>query len=215
MARQYMNLSKLFKRKQTQNPAFYFDLFERLYLLEPKIFYWIKPFPDKSGRYILSHFRHQDFIKYNGLELVIIDKDLMTYHRLPGAKPNGNGYVTAGIHEISLKSMNDNELHYFQVEKTNQINLYLRSIKKSPTAGVTYQNLPRRTLDYVRFIPELCEIIISGLDWHYRELLSGRNTLKMSAEHGLQLIDDMKKLDPRFEMVVERIKGLMFQENSH
>lgn len=195
-------LKSFFRKGEPQFPL-YFDLFAKLYVIAPEIYYWIVPFPGQVDRYVLTHFKHSDFIKYNGLELVIIDKSLMTYHRLPGAKPNGTGHVSRGQHDIMLNSMHDSIPHYFSINKMNHPDIQINSISAKPDEIKKYTYLPRRMLDYDRFVPELIEIILSGLEWHYRN----KQSHGISQQKLEKLLSNTIKLplDPRIHMLVNRI----------
>jgi hypothetical protein len=198
-------ITHLFKKKSPPIFPVYFTVFEQLYLLTPEIYYWIQKFPNKSGRYILSQFKHQDFVKYNGLELVIIDKSLMTYHRLPGAKPNGTGKVEPGQHQFSLNSMNDTTPHHFTINKP--FHPYIQISSVTSETKPSHLHLPRRTLDYDRFVPELIEIILSGLDLHYRNLLNSKNQTSTEFKNFITSIKD-KDIDPRITMLSKLIHEL-------
>jgi hypothetical protein len=197
-----MKLLTRFLKKEPDHSKWYFYFFEKLYQLEPNIFYWVQPFTGKAGRYILTHFKHDDYVKYNGLEIVIIDKAQMTYHRLPGAKPNGGGHVDIGNHYISINSMREDERHYLHVEKINTLDLAVKTLTTYPSAAVNYVQLECRGLPYHQFISELTEMIISGLEYHYR--------VRQLSPDLLSLLSDMVQhpLNFRIKMLAYRILAL-------
>ncbi|WP_186646701.1 hypothetical protein [Fluviispira vulneris] len=187
----------------------YFYIFEKLYKIEPKLYYWINSFPHKEERYILTQFRHQNFLKYNGLEIAIINKEIMTYHRLPGAKPNGNGNVKCGTHSIQINSMNDIEVSYFCIQKTNNFDITYRPIILTHEKKSIFTHLPCRKLNYHLFIPELSEIIVHGLEVHYQNILLNNNFNyidKLSKIIDEILISD---LDFRIKAISKRIQAIL------
>ncbi|KAB8028088.1 hypothetical protein [Fluviispira multicolorata] len=188
----------------------YFLIFENIYNIEPRLFYWINLFPSKKDRYILTQFRHQNFLKYTGLELVIIDQHRMTYHRLPGAKPNGNGFVKTGKHCIQLNSMDEADINYFCVEKLNLLDLNCKHTTIAHDLKNKFIFLPCRKLNYQLFIPELIEIIMYGLEFHYQNSLINQNFNYLDKLN--ELIENIFKSDLDFRIIAicKRIQMTLF-----
>jgi hypothetical protein len=202
-----MSLLKYFSKKELVDYPLYFDLFESIYLSSPRAFFWIKPFTGKAGRYVISHFKEQFFTKYSGLELVIVDRNMMTYHRLPGAKPNGHGKVEIGNHYISVNSMHDKDVSYVHVKKINLLDVLVESIAAQPQSGISYQPLECRAIARELFVPEFVEIILSGLEWHYRSLVI--NAVRPGAAlYQLLATISREPVDARIKMLAARIIAL-------
>ncbi len=163
-----MSLLNYFSKKKPVDYALYFNLFETIYLSSPQAFFWITPFTGKTGRYIITHYKESFFTKYNGLEIVIVDDNMMTYHRLPGAKPDGRGKVEMGVYYIRVNSMNEAQESYFHINKINSLDLLIEEISFDAKPGLRYQHLECRSIARELFVPELIEIILSGLEWQYR-----------------------------------------------
>ena len=202
-----MSLLKYFSKKELVDYSLYFDLFESIYLSSPRAFFWIKPFSGKAGRYVISHFKEQFFTKYNGLELVIVDRSMMTYHRLPGAKPDGGGKVEIGNHYISVNSMHDKLVSYMHVKKINSLDVFVESIATHPQSGISYQQLECRAIARELFVPEFIEIILSGLEWHYRSLVIHAVAPDASLCQLLATIS-REPIDARIKMLAARITAL-------
>lgn len=197
-------LANLLKKK-SQTYHTYFEVFKDVYTLSTHFTYWIKPFPEKIDRFIMSQFCHQKYLPYNGLEIVIMDNDQVTYHRLPGAKPNGKGFVETGTHYIKLNSMNDTETHYLCINKPLHPDIQITSISSLTSQNRDYQYLPKRILYNELFIPELIENIIIMLNWNYYCLSSKSMKAPENLDKILYSILQ-KKIDCRILSLVYRIK---------
>lgn len=204
-----MKLIKSIFNKKLESYSCYFAIFEKIYLLSPNILYWVNCIPAKPHCYIITHFKHQQFLRYNGLELVVIDNNEMTYHRLPGARPAGKGFVNLGTHYVNLNFMNDKELHYLEVQKKYHSDLEITKVTSIPDLSQSYSYLTQHKYEYLLFIPELKEIILAALNWYY---ISLSLKLLILDDQLLELINTIIRndndVDPRILSLAKRIYSL-------
>lgn len=101
----------------------------------------------------LYDFVSDAFGKYAGMEIVFLRPETVVYHRLPGALPDGEGYVAPGSYAFRLCPFGVRAIH-LQLSKSDDGRIH-EIEQVGGDCGARFVDLPHRVFAYSVFAPEM------------------------------------------------------------
>ncbi|WP_394849172.1 hypothetical protein LZC95_17205 [Pendulispora brunnea] len=131
---------------------------------EPRILPALQPIAGLPDSFALLEFHHPTLRIYSGREIILFDESRYLYYRLPGALPNGSGFVEPGRYRLRCRAPRDEHDRILELEKTGDTSFRLLGQEKR----VLEQAAPPKAgeLDYSWIVGELEDLVVRWLQWH-------------------------------------------------
>lgn len=95
--------NRKFQRPKIKGDPQLYNLLVELNNWDSSILDWLHPLDD--NQYLLTQWKSPEFCHYNGKEVGIFSSEDRAYYRLPGALPNGEGYVENKKYKLRLMNI--------------------------------------------------------------------------------------------------------------
>src|SRR5437762_2891198 len=112
--------NRLYRKGTPRFPGEFARLFQavaKLQAHDSSLLPALKPIDGLPGQMVLLEFQDPGLAIYSGLEIIVFDDERFLYYRLPGALPNGEGWVAPGRYPIRFNAFRDRREVFLVLEK--------------------------------------------------------------------------------------------------
>ncbi|WP_394838607.1 hypothetical protein LVJ94_17055 [Pendulispora rubella] len=154
-----------------------------LHEYEPRILPALRSLRGMPDSFALLEFHHPTLRIYSGREIILFDDCRYLYYRLPGALPNGGGFVEPGRYRLRCRAPRDAHDRILELEKTGDTSFQWISQR----ARVPDEPTPPKAgeLDYSWIVGELEDLVVRWLQWHTAALAMASLCLSPNANRTL------------------------------